>query len=391
MRIVRPPGWVFLSLLLVSGVTHAAGCDAPVGKDFPQVPVTESKLSATALLRLNQEIDTEGFDVRGLLILQACRLVFERYKKEVERDDNHALYSIPKSITATLAGRLLLEGRITSLSTPLAVIIRRPIFVADIDWDKLQAIQLEHAMRMRSGFQWEDKGDSPGVNPSLDTLREGIKLPLAEKPGAKFKYGELDPALVGIAISDSTGQSLPDAAQTLLFGPLQIPKPPWDYKDRAGRYFGNFGLRLRPMDMLKIGQLYLQQGRWNGAQLLSQEFVNAVMPMDGPHDAGYGLFWFTGKNPDLGNVRFFYAAGRKAQRIYVFPQWDMVVAVVAALMPEDEQKMLQPLLRGLKAAMEGGPVDQEAVQKLNQVSAAGFNGSRGFAGPNDMPRKAQSR
>lgn len=393
LRFRKVSKWIFLVSVLTSHMAYATGCDAPVAKDFPQVPITESKLSPAALVRLNQEIDGAGFDVRGLLILHNCRLVFERYKKGVERDDTHALYSVTKSITSTLIGRLLLEGKIASVGAPLGTLIHRPFLVADSDWEKLQAIQLEHVMRLRSGFQWahDVKVGNPVHGRQADMLRDGIRLPLVEKPGAKFNYSDYDGALVGFAVSDVMGKSLPDAAQTLLYDPLQIPKPGWDFQDRVGRYSGAFGARLRPMDMLKIGQLYLQKGRWNGVQLLSPEFVNTAMPVDPAYTGSYGLMWWIAKNPDLDNVRFFFANGRKAQRIYVFPQWDMVVAIVSTLTAEDEQQMLRPLLRGLKAMAEGGPGDAEAVKKLTQISTAGFNGSRSFAETIDIPRKGPDR
>jgi len=374
---------------LLHGAARAAACDAPVGRDFASTPLDKSKLSATALLKLNQEIDNAGYDVRALLILQGCQLVFERYKKGVDRDDTHALYSVTKSLTGTLVGRLLKEGKIASLDVPLATLIRRPLFVADADWEKLQAIRLEDAMRLRSGFQWKHdvKGGNPVHGFRADMLRDGIKLPLVEKPGAKFNYSDYDAALVGFAVGDILQRDLPDAAQVLLYEPMKIPRIGWDFKDRAGRYSGGFGSRLRPMDMLKIGQLYLQRGVWNDAQLLSPEFVKLSMPMDGPHEGGYGLMWWVGKNTDVGDMRFFFANGRKTQRLYVFPEWDMVVALVASLQPEDDQLLARPLIRSLRAAIDGGSQDQDALKKLEQLTAAGFNGAKSAAERIDAPRK----
>ena len=385
---------VAISVLLVlhAGAARAAGCEAPVGKDFPGVPLAKSRLSASALLKLNQEIDNGAYDVRSLLILQGCQLVFERYKKGVDRDDTHFLYGGTTVITGAVVGRLLKEGKIASLDVPLASLIKRPLFVADADWEKLQSIRLVDAMRMRSGLGWEVdfRGGHPVHIGNADMLRDGVKLPLIEKPGSKYKNSDYDAALVGFAVADVMRQDLPAAAQSLLYGPLQIAADEWTFGDRMGRHSGGYGARLRPMDLLKIGQLYSQGGSWNGLQLLGADVVKLAMPMTGVHESGYDLMWVKGKNPDLGDMRFFFMSGRKTQRLYVFPEWDMVVALTASLVPEDDQKILRPLIVGLKAAQEKGTGEEEAITKLDQLVRAGFNGSRTAAEPWDTPRKASA-
>jgi len=376
-----------LTLLLAVAPSFAGECGTPVGRDFTPGNLAESKLSSREILALNEEIDRAGYDVRGLLILRDCKLVFERYKEGVGRDHAHALYSVTKSITGTLVGRLLQEGAIKGLDVSLSSLIKRPLGVADPDWRKLETIQLEHAMRLRSGLQWvhDVKVGNPVHSYGADMLRDGMRLPMAAKPGEKFNYSDFDGALVGFAISDLTEKALPDAAQSLLFDQMAIAPSGWDFRDRLGRYSGGFGARLRPMDMLKIGQLYLQQGRWNGKQLIPSEFVQMAMPLAGEHRGEFGLMWWSGKNADLGDSRFFFANGRKAQRIYVFPAWNMVVAVVAALSAEDEQQMLRPLIRALKAAVDGGGSESsDDAVKLQQIK--GFSGQRSFAEGIDTPR-----
>lgn len=394
MNLLKASIVMFSILAMAVGAAHAAGCEASIGRDFAGIPLSKSKLSASALLKLNQEIDNGGYDVRSLLILHGCQLVFERYKKGVDRDDTHFLYGGTTVITGALVGRLLKEGKIASLDAPLASLIKRPLFVADADWEKLQAIRLVDAMRSRSGFGWEV--DSRGGHPvhsggSSDMLRDGVKLPLVEKPGTKFKYSDYDAALVGFAVADVTRQDLPAAARSLLYDPMQIAADEWTPGDRTGRYSGGYGARLRPMDMLKIGQLYLQGGSWNGGQLLTADFVRLAMPMTGIHEGGYDLMWTKGKNPDVGEMRFFFMGGRKTQRLYVFPEWDMVVALTASLAPGDDQQIARPLIVGLKAALEKGTGEEEAMLKLDQLVRAGFNGSKTAAEPWDTPRRALAR
>jgi CubicO group peptidase (beta-lactamase class C family) len=109
----------------ISGPSFAQNCSQKIEKDFPESRSLPSALEEH-LLHLNQTLDSSKHDIRALLVLKNCELIFERYKEGVGRDHNHAVYSVTKSIASTLVGNLLAQGKIKSIDTSLNVLMSKP-------------------------------------------------------------------------------------------------------------------------------------------------------------------------------------------------------------------------------------------------------------------------
>jgi CubicO group peptidase (beta-lactamase class C family) len=134
---------------------------------------------------------------------------------------------------------------------------------------------------------------------------------------------------------------LPEFAENNLFGPLGITNYCWRFS-KKGRAIGMGSFHMRPRDMMKIGQLFLDKGTWKGQQIVSEAWVNqATQPLvaavppntktDGSqamgYSMGYGFQWFTytPRSFEDPRVAYYFASGNGGQRIYVFPKLDMVV------------------------------------------------------------------
>ena len=102
------------------------GCQQAVGKDFPTASPADVGLSADLLLKLNDALDAGTFDIRSLLIVRDCKLIFERYKDGIGREHNHTIYSVTKSITATLVGALLMQGKLKSVDVTISDLMSKP-------------------------------------------------------------------------------------------------------------------------------------------------------------------------------------------------------------------------------------------------------------------------
>ena len=102
-----------LSVLSVTSVATAQGrCGSPVGVDFDSAHISTVGMTAEPLIRLNEYLDKEQHEIRALLILKDCRLVFERYNDGLSRSHNHTVYSVTKSVVSTLVGALIYQGRL---------------------------------------------------------------------------------------------------------------------------------------------------------------------------------------------------------------------------------------------------------------------------------------
>jgi CubicO group peptidase (beta-lactamase class C family) len=385
LELLRP----FLVVLLLAAPMrlHAAGCTEPVGRDFVPGTPAEAGLSAARLAQMLEALDTPRHEVRALLVLKDCKLVMERYKDGLGRDYGHSLYSVTKSFNSTLVGALLYQGRLKNVDTPVADIIPRPDRFSDANWAKARQVTLKNAMQMSSGLEYKH---DPCCHPIYDVREDRLSWALtpafAAAPGTRFLYSDGDASISGAAVAALAGRDLLAYAKEALFAPLRIDDVEWMFRDRAGRYPGGWGLRLRPMDMLKLGQLYVQGGEWNGQRIFAPEYP-ALAWTAGPNKA-YGLHWWIA-DPAVFGTPYYWAQGFKGQRIFVFPEWRMVVAVVASLPGEEEPAVMRIVVRGLvEAVRAGASADPAAEAALKQKQAAGFRGETRVKQDNqDAPRR----
>src|SRR5439155_19940275 len=138
-----------------------------------------------------------------------------------------------------------------------------------------------------------------------------------------------DASIAGAAVASLAATDVLTYAASVLFKPLKFKNYDWWARDPSGRLAGGWGLRLRIVDMMKFGNLYLQKGSWQDREIITPSFIEqAWSASSAPY---YGLFWWrnTRHTAEIGPV---YAAnGFKGQRILVIPKLDTVVALTANL------------------------------------------------------------
>jgi CubicO group peptidase (beta-lactamase class C family) len=202
-------------------------------------------------------------------------------------------------------------------------------------------ITLAHMLAMATGLDWSEH--LPYTDPrnpltrmwhSRDPVRVALEQPVVAPPGAHFIYNSGTTNLLGEVVRRASGQSLREFAQQYLFSPLGISAFEWvGFKHDPEMAFASSALYLRPRDMAKIGQLMLQEGAWEGEQVVSAEWVRAsvrkamAIPTDMQrtfHSAGYGYQWWL-ESYRAGSIRAYSARGHGMQFIVVLPDADMVV------------------------------------------------------------------
>jgi CubicO group peptidase (beta-lactamase class C family) len=250
-------------------------------------------MSAEPLVRLLKSIDEQKLDVRAFLLLKDCVVVLERYKEGLTRDHNHAIYSVTKSIVSTLVGVQLNDGRLAGIDLPVSRIMSRPSGTRELDWERASTLTLRNVMNMASGFAYVH---NPSSGPLYDTRTNGLNYALSQaiaaRPGERFNYSDADASITGAVVAAVAGEDLYAFARHALFDPLRMFNHEWWFRDVAGRYPGGWGLRMRPMDMLKVGQLYIQDGVWNDRKVFQARYpamawARGVSPR-------YGLHWWIG-------------------------------------------------------------------------------------------------
>jgi len=182
-----------------------------------------------------------------------------------------------------------------------------------------------------------------------DWIQFMLDRPVRNEPGGLFVYNSGVSNLLAAIIAKATGQPLLDFAQTNLFEPLGIRSVDWA-SDPQGRYLGGFGLQLTPRDMAKIGYLYLNNGQWDGQQIISADWIAASTRQQiaaRPLAAGYGYQWWVDAD------KHYMAIGYGGQYIIVYPTENLVVVFTSASTPtatsQQEVFLQNSILPAIKA------------------------------------------
>jgi CubicO group peptidase (beta-lactamase class C family) len=257
--------------------------------------------------------------VLSVLIERDGRLIFERYYRGANRSGRLDVFSVTKSVTSTLVGIALHDDLLRSLDQRLGEFFPKDVHHAR---DKrVRKITLRHLLTMTSGYR-----DVAAIR-SDDWIHTQIDRQLAAEPGRSWGYDNGSYHLLSAVVSRVTGAPANVFAQRVLFGPLGIARTQWA-SDGQGHSLGNTGLRLSSRDLVRVGQLYLHGGRWNGRQLVPQEYVRiATRRVTAfPRGLGYGYGWWTlgGTHPG------FAALGYGGQAIAVYPRQQLVVVVTGS-------------------------------------------------------------
>lgn len=250
----------------------------------------------------------------------------------------HDLRSVTKSIVSLIYGIALDRGLVPPLEATL--LAQFPEY-ADLAVDPARArITIGHALTMTLGMEWdENRPYSDPLNSEIamelapDRYRFVLDRPIIAEPGSRWIYSGGSVALIGAIIARGTGQTLPDFARDALFTPLGIEHFHWP-GGNDGVASAASGLRLTAPDLLKIGQLLLRKGIWNGQRIVSEGWIAASFTpaISTPDGLGYGRLWFIGDAPApaFEAPKPWYAGfGNGGQRLWLMPEADIAAVIYA--------------------------------------------------------------
>ncbi len=275
-------------------------------------------------------VGSAGKELHSLLVVRDGQLLSETYWPPYERNQKHVLNSCTKAFVSALTG-IASDGGL--LREDDAVLKYFPEETPRNLDDAKKAITIKHLLTMSSGISWPQSGPD-NVSDQMGKSRDWVKFildrPMAAAPGAVTNYSNGDSHLLSAIIGKVTGFPALEFAHKRLFGPLGIDDVRWD-ADPQGRSIGSAALYMRPVDMTKLGLLYLASGAWNGQRVLSADWVrksftaHTKMPArGGAADYGY-YFWLYPER------KLFEAWGGAGQRIGMFPELGVAVVMTASI------------------------------------------------------------
>lgn len=363
---MRTATWALLLVALVSGghclAQETRVCGAPAAQPDGWSPAAQAEagLDAEALCGLDKFIaQWPRANIHAVLVARHGRLVMERYFrgadehwgtpvgiKQFAPDVRHDLRSVTKSVVSLLVGIALGEGKFPPLDS--AVIDQLPDYASLRTRDNAR-ITFRHLLSMSTGLAWDES--LPYDNPAnseirmiaaADPVRYVLQQPIVAPPGSVYSYNGGATTLLGAVLEKTTGQRLEDYARNRLFVPLTINDSEWVRLPMTGRASAASGLRLRPRDTAKLGQLLLGDGVWAGRQVVPRgwiaESTSPRMSVDGAH---YGYQWWAGRTLMRGRALPWTAAvGYGGQRIFAQPDLGLVVVINAGHYGEPLQNII---------------------------------------------------
>lgn len=288
--------------------------------------------------------------LHGVLLAREGRILLERYDDGPDEEWGrplgqvamgpetlHDLRSVTKSVVGLLYGIALARGQVPPPEAPLyAQFPEYPDLAAD---PARAGMRVEHALSMAMGLRWDEsvpyldaRNSEIAMEQAQSRLRYVLEQPVVTPPGARWTYSGGATALLGGLITRGSGQTLPDYAREVLFGPLGITRFAWQGR-APGEESAASGLRLTLRDLARIGELMRQGGVAEGRQLVSAEWIAAsTRPIIATGDGlQYGRHWFLGRDasgagppqPWIGGF------GNGGQRLWVMPAAGLTLAIFA--------------------------------------------------------------
>jgi len=303
----------------------------------------EQGMSSADIEGMMNVIVDEDINVHSVMITRHGYIVHEEYLASYHGVDiKHDLHSVTKSFTSSLMGIAIDKGYVDNVSQPIL-----PFFsdydIVNVD-ERRERITIENLLTMRSGMFWNETGSSylsPENDVSYiltgDGVNHSLNLDMVAEPGELWHYNGGASHLLAAIVQSATETSLLDFATENLFDPIGIDDTYWTRDGSGFWYTGAWGLKLTTRSLAKFGYLFLNNGTWDGQQIISEEWVDvATRTFTELHSSqGYGYQWWT--NPALD---FYYAAGRNGQFIIVVPDQDIVAVFTSGIYSGNTERPL---------------------------------------------------
>ena len=338
----------------------------PTLMDWPTDTPEHQGISSGQIKRVFETLRRERVGLHSLLVVRKGKLVFEAYAYPFTSNNRHDLASCTKTVTATLVGIAKDDGAIKGVDQSVVSFFPART-IARLD-DAKKAVRIEDLLTMRSGFVHINEAIfQMQLFQSADWVKFCLDMPVnADATARKFQYFNGNSHLLSAIVHGVTSKSTDDFAKEKLFGPMGIDSFEWP-RDPQGVPWGWGDLRLRPRDMAKLGQLFLDHGQWRGQRIVSTEWIEEMIKprteTGRKYFTQYGYqIWRAGNS-----IQF---RGRGGQRIAIFPEQDLVI--VATTGTDDAREVFldqaiadlasSALPAGEAAVVNGGEAEQLAKE-----------------------------
>lgn len=285
-----------------------------------------------------EQAASDSMDIHSVMIVRDGSVIYSRWQSEGVDTVPHVLHSVSKTFTATAVGLAIADGKMAL--TDKVIDFFPDKLPAEVS-DNLKVMSVRDLLTMSCGHDEEPTGQR---GQDIDWVQAFLAHPVVHKPGTFYLYNSLGTYMLSAIVQQVTGEKVVDYLDARLFQPLHIDKPKWE-ESPQGINCGGWGLYLKTEDLAKMGQLLLQNGEWNGQQIIPAEWVaemskkqvesiNSGTRMEDA--AAKGLTketsdWMQGYGYQMWRCRpgCFRADGARGQYIIVVPDKNAVIAITS--------------------------------------------------------------
>lgn len=288
-----------------------------------------------------RELDLEQYladnKSTGMLVLRDGVIVYEDYWLGHSAEGRHISWSVAKSFVSALIGIAVHEGKIASIELPITE------YLHEFEGTGYAGVKVRDILEMSSGVRFNEDyadfdsdinrfGRAMAFGGAMDLFARSLKR--GREPGTYHHYVSIDTQVLGMLLVEATGESVAKQLQRKLWDPVGMASPAYWMLDSSGMEVALGGLNATLRDYARFGQLYLDEGRVDGKQIVPADWVRASTTARAPHlmagagnpqsssTWGYGYQWWI-PDPDQGD---YTAAGIYNQYIYVNPKQRVVIA-----------------------------------------------------------------
>lgn len=327
-------------------------------------------VDSTLLVDMLETIWEHDYDIDSVLVIRNGYIVLDAYGFPFKADDKRHIQSCSKSVISALVGIAIDQGYIQDVNQPVLHFFQKHV-ARNLDVNK-QAMTLEHLLTMTHGWECNDLYTLS----CLSDLSCGggwvqlmLDLPMADVPGTHFNYCNGAAFLLSAILQEQTGMNAFSFAKKHLFTPLGISDVHWSSNPQYITA-GYNGLHMQPQDVVKIGYLYLNNGVWDGKQIISSQWIKVStqrhMTTNAGFCSGYGYQWW------IVSPGIYTAIGAQGQYITVAPEKNMLTVFTGSLDRKDTSIPLGLLAAYLIPAVTSPtplPENSDAARALTSVIA----------------------
>lgn len=279
-----------------------------------------------ALSTIFQSAD-EISSVRTLLIQHQGKLLKAESFDDRDLDRPYNIKSASKSIIGLLTGIAIEKGFIPSVDEPIKTYFPE-YFESNPDSLK-ESITIKNLLTMKTGLRSTSSRNYGAWVISDNWVEYALDQDFVSEIGGRMVYSTGTSHLLSVIISIASEMSTKEFAEKYFFDPMSIRIGGWD-KDPQGNYMGGNNMSLKPKDLLKIGQLMLDKGVYNGEQIVSKNWIEksfGTYTYSNYNPYGYGYQWW---NQKIGGHQTYFAWGNGGQYIFIIPQIEAVIVITSS-------------------------------------------------------------